>query len=559
MTDTKVPQPDWSGVYAELGIVEPPYDDRPLAAHIEIHARERPEAPAMVFATRIIDFAETDAVCRKLAAGLAGLGVSKGDVVGLHMPNIPQYMMALGAISRLGAIGSGLSPLMAQPELAHQIADAGMKAVIGLADFAPALAGIADMPSCLETVILTSARDHLDAPVFDMPEIGGVTVLRYLDVFAGAHDDIAQCPVGPDDIFIIQYTGGTTGRPNWAQLSVRNLMHNFIQVSAADPEYVPGHDVCATAFPLFHVAGLTFALLSLRVGSLFILLPNPRDTEAFCALMKAHPPTRLAAVPALYDMLLATPAFREIDFSGLHVVKTGAAPMAATTRDGLIEVVGPGKMADVFGMTETSPCYTMHPRGRYKVGSVGIPVPGADVRIADVEDRDRLLAPGEVGEIISTGVHVMKGYLNLPEETANALRELDGRRWMYSGDVGHMDEEGYVFVRDRAKDMLIVGGFKVFSVEVEEKVKGVAGVAECAVIGYPDTERPGNDVVHLFVQRESGVEATDAELSDGILGFCRENMARYKVPRHVHIIEQIPLTPVGKIDKKALRAVEPAA
>ena len=448
-----------------------------------------------------------------------------------------------------------MSPLLAPPELCHQISDAGMVAVLGLVDLAPALARIGEVPGCLKMVIQTGARDHLDAPDFEPVTIGDVALHRYLDVLDN-DSEIEQIPVGPDDLFLIQYTGGTTGRPKGAMLTVRNIMHNVAQGHACDPEFVPGKEVAATAFPLFHIAGIFFCVYAMRMGGLFFLLPNPRDTETFVKLMKAHPPTRLGGVPAFYEMLLVTPGANEVDYSGLHVIKTGAAPMAASTRDKLIRLMGEGKMADVFGMTETSPCYLMHPRSRYKPGSVGIPCPGADVRIADVQDRDRLLPPGEPGEIISSGVHVMKGYLNLPDETDRALRMLDGRRWMYSGDVGYMDEEGYVFLCDRAKDMLIVGGYKVFSVEVEDRLKALPEIAECAVIGYPDRDRPGNEVVNLFVQR-TGEGGSDDAVRETITAFCRTNMAPYKVPKRIHFVEAIPLTPVGKIDKKALRANEP--
>ncbi len=554
--ETKISQPDWSGVYAELGIYEPPYDDSPVAAHVAKHAAERPQAAAVAFGPKVYSFADLNQAACKLATGLAAQGIGKGDVVGLHMPNIPQYMIALAAISRLGAVGSGLSPLLAPPELAYQIQDAGMKAVIGLIDLAPAMAKIGDAPNCLELVVQTGPRDHLDAPDFELVEIAASRTTRYQELLDN-DGSAPQTPVAPDDIFMIQYTGGTTGRPKGAMLTVRALMHNFMQASAADPAFIAGEEVLATSFPMFHIAGLTFALCAMRTGALFFMLPNPRDVDAFVTLMKAHAPTRLAAVPAFYEMLLAADGADQVDYSGLHVIKTGAAPMAGSTRNKLIELMGPGKMADVFGMTETSPCYLIHPRNRYKPGSVGIPMPGADVRIADVEDRDRLLPPGEAGEIISSGVHVMKGYLDLPEETDRALRTLNGQRYMYSGDVGYMDEEGYVFLCDRAKDMLIVGGFKVFSVEVEDKLKALPEIAECAVIGYADRDRPGNEVVNLFVQ-PTGAGGTDDEVREKILSFCRENMAPYKVPKRVHFIDTIPLTPVGKIDKKALRAKEPA-
>lgn len=550
-------RPDWSGVYTELGIETPPYDDTPLSGHIANHAAIRPTSPALSFGPRLISYADLDLASRKLAKGLAQAGIGKGDVVGLHMPNVPQYMVALIAISRLGAIGSGVSPLLAPPELAHQIKDAGIKAIISLVDLMPALAAMPQIPACLQLVIQTNARDHLDAPDFDLLSVGDVKSVPYLALLDN-DGDIAQTPCAYDDTFMIQYTGGTTGKPKGAMLTLRGMMYNTYQANAADPEFVAGEEVFATAFPLFHVAGLFFALCAMRAGGLFLMLPNPRDSQAFVDFMRAHPPTRLGCVPALYEMLLQTPGIDQVDYTQLKTIKTGAAPMAASTRQKLSAVMGAGKMADVFGMTETSPCYTMHPITRYKEGSVGIPIPGADVRIVDVETGTHELRAGEPGEIITSGVHVMKGYLNLPNETKNALRELDGRIWMYSGDVGYMDQEGYVFVQDRAKDMLIVGGFKVFSVEVEDKLKSLPDIAQCAIIGYPDRDRPGNDVVNLFVEKTPQCTASDDELRQGITEFCRANMAPYKVPKRIHFIDAIPLTPVGKIDKKALRANEPA-
>jgi len=205
-------------------------------------------------------------------------------------------------------------------------------------------------------------------------------------------------------------------------------------------------------------------------------------------------------------------------------------------------------------MTETGPCYVTHPATRYKPGSIGIPIAGTDVRIMDSETGTKDMPLGEPGEICTAGPQVMKGYLGLPEESARALREIDGHIWMYSGDVGYMDEEGYIFLCDRAKDMLIVGGFKVFSVEVEDKLCTLPEIASCAIIGTADEKRPGNDIVNLYIQLEPDYTGRDeAAIKETITAFCRANMAPYKVPKQIYIIDEIPLTPVGKIDKKALR------
>ena len=271
--------------------------------------------------------------------------------------------------------------------------------------------------------------------------------------------------------------------------------------------------------------------------------------------MKARPPTRLAAVPSLFQMLVDTPAFKEVDFSKLKIASSGAAPLSSGDRHNIEAIIGAGKISDVFGMTETGPVHVSNPPGRSVPSSVGIPVPGADTRIVDLETGTQEMPFGEPGEIITSGPQVMKGYLNLPEESANSLRQWRDKTWMYTGDVGYMDEEGYIYLCDRAKDMLIVGGFKVFSVEVEDKMQSMDQIAMTALIGQPDSNRPGNDIVHLYVEPTVAAKALDkTELEAAILAFCREHMAPYKVPKVIHIIDAIPLTAVGKIDKKALRA-----
>ena len=218
-------------------------------------------------------------------------------------------------------------------------------------------------------------------------------------------------------------------------------------------------------------------------------------------------------------------------------------------------MLGEGKLSDMFGMTETGPVHVQNPPKHSKPASVGIPVPGAETRIVDLETGTKEMPFGEAGEIITTGPQVMKGYLNLPEESAKALREWRGKTWMYTGDVGYMDEDGYIYLCDRAKDMLIVGGFKVFSVEVEDKLQSLDFIAQSAVIATPDTKRPGNDVVNLYVELSPDSKDKDpASIEQEITEFCRSHMAAYKVPKVIKLIDEIPLTPVGKVDKKVLRA-----
>jgi long-chain acyl-CoA synthetase len=305
---------------------------------------------------------------------------------------------------------------------------------------------------------------------------------------------------------------------------------------------------------MFHGAGLAFTIASLRFGARLFLIPDPRDVEHFCHLMQRFPPTRLAAVPSLYQMLIACPDISGVDFSSLKIAHSGAAPLAGDDRRKIEAVIGENKMSDMFGMTETGPVHVCNPPMRAQPTSVGIPVPGADTRIVDLETGTKEMPVGEPGEIITSGPQVMKGYLNLPEESAKAMRQWRGKTWMYTGDVGYMDDEGYIYLCDRAKDMLIVGGYKVFSVEVEDKLQALDCIAISAVIGTADEKRPGNDIVNLYVElTPKANERKPEEVKAEILAFCRENMAPYKVPKLIHIIDHIPLTAVGKLDKKALR------
>ena len=544
----------WQAVHDELGYAVPDYDGLSLAQHVERHAANRPDAPALRYFNRVISYGELDRLASQFANALTDAGLGRGDTVGFHLPNTPQYAVGIVAVSKMGARGSGVSPLLAPPELVHQITDAKITALVSLADFAPALSAMPSVPNGLKHVVSCGAGDFLGAPDVSPVELPGVAGHSWQGLMAGASDDFKAVDVDSDATFMIQYTGGTTGKPKGAELSHKAIVFNPVMVAAMDPETVPYAESYASAFPFFHVAGLSFLIGSLIFGAQLTLLPNPRDIDHFVEQLIAVPPTRLGAVPALYDMLVAHPKFAQVDFSRLQTAKSGAAPLTRTTYDNLEAVVGPNKISDVFGMTETGPCYICHPLSRYKLGSVGVPMVGVDVKIMDLETGTTEMPIGEPGEIVTAGPQLMTGYLGLPDESARALREIDGVRYMYSGDVGYMDEDGYIFLCDRAKDMLVVGGFKVFSVEVEDKLKAHPDVAECAVVGAPDEQRPGNDIVHLFVQKAPGSEGDDAQVTKRLLDWMRANMAPYKLPKQVHFVDEIPLTPVGKIDKKRMRA-----
>jgi len=544
----------WQAIYDELGVTVPPIDDHPLGYFVEEHAAARPDAIALQYFDRAISYRELNEQANRLANGLLSLGVKRGDVVGIHLPNIPQYPIALVACAKLGCAGSGVSPLMAPNEIAHQVTDAGISVLLSLDDLVDsALARMKEVPACLRHVIVASAADYTTGPAPREFKLAGVETHPYPGLTEKASAIYHQQAVDPDHTMMIQYTGGTTGKPKGAELSIRTLMYNPLQ-TAAYAAWDIGSEVVATAFPLFHGAGLAFAIASLRFGARLLLIPNARDVEHFCQQMQRFPPTRLAAVPSLYQMLIACPAIAGVDFSRLKSAVSGAAPLAGDDRRKIEAVIGSGILSDVFGMTETGPVHVCNPPMRSKPTSVGIPVPGADTRIVDLETGTHEMPMGEAGEIITSGPQVMKGYLNLPGESAKAMRPWRGKTWMYTGDVGYMDDEGYIYLCDRAKDMLIVGGFKVFSVELEDKLQALDCIASSAVIGSVDEKRPGNDIVNLYVELTPAARARDPEeVKAEILAYCRDNMAPYKIPKVIVILDRMPLTAVGKLDKKALR------
>lgn len=543
----------WQGVYDELEISELPFNDRPLGAYVEEHAKLRSKNAALQYFDKTFSYGELNELANRFANVLVNLGVTKNDVVGIHLPNIPQYVIALIAVSKIGCAGSGVSPLLSPPELAHQIDDAGISVMLSLDALTPGFEKIKDMPPRLKTIIVTGSTDHLNAQTSNLPELSKCHCVKYADLMATPSISFQQREVHWNDTFMIQYTGGTTGKPKGAELSVRNLLFNTVQYNCYAP-YQVGTEIACSAFPMFHVAGLSFILGAMQFGAHALLIPDPRDVEFFSSQMMKFPPTRLGAVPTLYSMLLDCPTFRKIDFSKLKTAATGAAPMSRSGVESLETVIGKNKLSDYFGMTETSPTHTCHPHTRYKLGSVGIPVPGAETRIVDIETGTMEMPFGEVGEIISSGPQIMKGYLNQPEESAKAIRNWRGKRWMYTGDVGYMDDEGYIYVCDRAKDMLVVGGYKVFSIEVEDKLKELNFVGVSAVIGTADEKRPGNDVVNLYIELAEEHRGRDhGEIKEAVMQFFSENLAPYKKPKMIHIVDQIPLTSVGKIDKKVLR------
>ena len=375
-----------------------------------------------------------------------------------------------------------------------------------------------------------------------------------MDVMASHANQVPSVDIAQTDTCLVQYTGGTTGLPKGVELTHGNIVTNIIQiVNWIDYQY--GQEVMCSAFPLFHMAGLMVCMASLTQNTPQCLIPDPRNTKHICNEIKKYHPTAMTNVPSLYQMLMETPGFEALDFSQCKAFISGAAPFAVESIQAFEAIVGQGKVLEVYGMTETSPIMTGNPlKGQKKIGSVGIPVQSTRIKLVDIETGTKEVAVGEEGELIVNGPQVMKGYLNKPEETDHAIRDFQGEKWLYTGDVARMDEDGYFSIADRVKDMLIVGGYKVFSREVEEKLYKHPAVEFCAIVGLPHPDRPGSEIVKAVIQKAADAGEEDAAaLEEDIIAFCKENMAPYKIPKIVEFVDEIPLTAVGKVDKKALR------
>jgi len=502
----------------------------------------------------------------RFARCLADHGIGKGDVVAVSLPNTPQYLIALVGALKAGCAVSGLSPLFTAKEMAYQLKDSGAKAFVVMdALYQHRLQPIAHELPDLALIAPTGLLDFLPwikrklgvwlkkVPTGSIDPIANKKVIPLLDILSRYPAQPPLVTVTRDDPCFVQYTGGTTGVPKGAVCPHRNMLNNVIQwFNWLQVER--GEDVLLSAFPMFHIAGLFTAINGIAFGITQVLIPNPRDIKMFVKEMAAYRPQWLANVPSLYLMLLNDPGFRKLDFSDLLFCISGAAPFPVEGIKQFEDVVGSGKLIELFGMTETCVVVTSNPRrGAKKIGTVGLPLPSTKVKIVDLESGDCEVPIGEVGEIIACGPQIMSGYHNRPEETSKSLRMHDGELYMHTGDIGCMDEDGYVQIVDRAKDMISVSGFKVFPREIEERLYEHPAIDVCAVIGVRNPDRPETETVKLVIQKSSAYkDKAEDSIREEIVAFARENFAPYKVPKIIEFGE-VPLTAAGKVDKKQLR------
>jgi long-chain acyl-CoA synthetase len=530
-----------------------------LVSLLEESFSKHRDAPAYVCMGKTITFGEIDTLSKALAAWLQGRGLKRGARVAIMMPNVLQYPIAVAAVLRAGFVAVNVNPLYTERELEHQLKDSGAEAVIVLENFAStlqqALAGTA-----VKRVIVASMGDLLGilkgpivnfvvrtmkkmVPAWSLP--GHVPFNSV--IAAGRSMAFARPDLGPDDVAVLQYTGGTTGVAKGATLLHQTIVANLLASEAwmqpgLERKPTSGQITIVCALPLYHVfAFITCGLLGMRTGALNVLIPNPRDIPGTIKELARYRFNIFPAVNTLFNALANNAEFARLDFSGLLISNGGGMAVQEAVARKWLAITG-CPIVEGYGLSETSAGVTCNPTDSLAyTGSIGLPMPNVEIKILD--DAGKELPLGEAGEIAIKGPQVMSGYWQRPDETAKVMTP-DG--FFKSGDIGEMDARGYIRIVDRKKDMIIISGFKVFPNEIEAVVANHPGVAECAAVGVPD-EKSGEAVMLFVVRRDKSLT------KEALAAYCRKEFTAYKRPKYIEFRDDLPKTNVGKILRRELR------
>jgi long-chain acyl-CoA synthetase len=524
--------------------INPP--NQPLYQILQIASGAYREKPAVAFLGAFIDFGDAKKLVDLLATALQKLGVVKGDRVGIMLPNCPQYLLSFFAVVRLGAIVVNVNPIYTPREVEIVAKDSGMRAIIALDLLAPNIFGVR-ANTAIEHVIVTSLLDYSATPDKAPPTPEGA--LSFKSLIDGVDEvDLPRVEIDPaEDVAVLQYTGGTTGVPKGAMLTHRNLYTNTLQSWVwAGPLTRQGDERYLMVIPYFHIYGQTVGLL-LGAWNGAMQIPIPKfDPNLLIEAIRQYKPTFFPGAPTLYISMLNHPDIKTCGLENVRRFNSGSAPLPLEVIERFEKLSG-AMLYEGYGLTEASPTTHSTPTlAKRKIGSIGLPFPSTECKIVDLETGERIVPVGETGELCVRGPQVMKGYWNRPEETAIALR--DG--WLYTGDVARMDEDGFFYIVQRKKDMIIVSGFNVYPNEVEDVLFTHPAVLEAAVIGVPDQYR--GEAVKAFITLRPGANAT----ADEVIEFCRANLAKYKVPSLIEFMPSLPKSAVGKVLRRELREME---
>jgi len=531
------------------------YPQVPIDQNVTNSANKYPDSTAIIFFNHKMTYREFDDLVDRFAAALQKLGVKKGDRVAVHLPNCPQFPIAYYGALRAGAIVVPCNPLYVGRELEHQVKDSGAEVIVTLSSFygmvkqirqAAGLqhvivANIKEYFPGLLRVLFTLLKEKKEGHFADIS--GDANTYWFQDFLSGAPAKPEPVELTPADTGVLMYTGGTTGVPKGAQLTHSNLMANALQTKAWMSDIQDGKEVLLTALPLYHSYAMTTCMnLATSCASAMLLIPNPRDLKDVLGNINKHQPTLFPGVPTMYVAINNYPEIDKYNVRSIRACISGAAPLPVEVQTEFQELTG-GKLVEGYGLSEATPVTHANPiDGKNKIGTIGLPFPDTEVKIVDLDTGEKELPSGELGELAVRGPQVMKGYWNMPTETANALR----KGWLYTGDIARMDEEGYFAIVDRKKDMIIAGGYNIYPRDIEEVLYEYPKVKEVVAAGVPDEYR--GETVKVYIVLKEGETATEEE----IIEYCRENLARYKVPRLVEFRDELPKTMVGKILRRAL-------
>ena len=534
---------------------------RTLYRLLEDAATRYPNREALQFLGQGTTFRELLKRVRRFAKALQRSGVQQGDRVAIMLPNCPQFVVAFYGTLLAGAVVVNTSPLYTAAELEHQLSDSGSETLVILDSLYPRYAEVADKVP-VKRVLVSRIQDELPFPknlLFPIKALKEGTLasdsfkrnpravpMRFVTKLQDP--DPVSVPITADDVALLQYTGGTTGVPKGAMLTHRNLVANAEQCRSWMVGLQEGREITMAAIPFFHVYGMTVAMnLSMLIGATLVLVPNARDIKMVLDEISRTRATIFPGVPTLYNAINNHPATAAHDLTTIRACISGSAPLMQDTARTFREITQGANLVEGYGLTETSPVTHVNPiTGEQKEGSIGLPLPGVDALIMD--DAGQPVPTGEVGELWVAGPMVMKGYWNMPDETAKVLREYAGKTWLLTGDMATMDEQGFFRIVDRKKELIIAGGHNIYPREVEEVLTSHPAVLEAAAVGLPDPYR--GETVHAVVALKPGMQATEKE----IIAYCRTLLSAYKAPRSVEFRDELPKTAVGKTLRRQLAA-----
>lgn len=533
------------------------YPDWTIVQLLHESASQFPDRAAISFYGKSITYRELDGASNRFAQALIGLGVNKEDRVAIMLPNIPQTVIAYFGILKTAARIVHVNPLYVERELEHQLRDSGSTVILALDLFYEKVQNVKPN-TALRSIIVTSIRDYLPTMLhFLYPlkakknkqwvEIKKVPpVYDFRQLLKDATSEQPDIESKPSDLALLQYTGGTTGVSKGVMLSHTNVVANTLQCRHWMTDLKPGQEVFIGVLPYFHAYGMsTSQNLSISLGGTQVLLPRFQAEEVLKAIEK-HRATVFCGIQAMFIAINNHPRASSFDLSSLKLCMSGAGPLHAEVQKQFEDLTG-ATLIEGYGLTESAPVTHCNPyQGTRKKGSIGVPFPDTIARIVDIETGNEEVPPGSIGELTISGPQVMSGYWNQPEETKNTIR--DG--WLYTGDSAKMDEDGFFYIVDRKKDMIKSGGENVYPREVEEVLFRYPKIKDVVVVGLPHSLR--DEAIKAYIVLKDGEQATDAE----ILMFCRENLAKFKVPRWVEFRAELPKNLVGKVLRRTLREEE---